>query len=87
MKHARGLCEECLQKGLIVPAEIVHHKVHITPDNINDPSITLSWDNLEAVCRKCHAEIHEDEYAANEHIHRRRRRYRVDDFGRVVEMA
>ena len=87
MKHARGLCEECLKKGLIVPAEIVHHKIPLNADNMNDPSIALSWDNLEAVCRKCHAEIHDDVYAANQSKTKKRRRYRVDEFGRVESIA
>lgn len=72
--HARGLCEICLAKGLYSPGEIVHHKIHITPDNINDPTISLNWDNLELVCRKCHAELHD----------RRQRRYRIDEAGRVI---
>ena len=77
MKHARGLCEECLKKGLIVPAEIVHHKIPLNADNMNDQSIALSWDNLEAVCRLHHAEIHEGQ-------NRKPRRYKVDMFGRVT---
>ena len=76
MKAQRGLCEECLKMGLITPAEIVHHKVHLNPQNMNDPDITLNWDNLEAVCRLHHAEIHEGQ-------NRNPRRYTVDMFGRV----
>ena len=53
-----GLCERCLAQGLIVPGEIVHHKIHLTPENINDETITLSWDYLELLCRKCHGEEH-----------------------------
>lgn len=72
-KKARGLCEVCAAKGLIVPGEIVHHKIHLTPENINDPRITLSFDNLQYVCRQCHAEIHSKE----------KRRYVVDKNGHV----
>ena len=43
------LCEECGAAG-----EIVHHIKHITPDNINDPNITLGFDNLQLLCRDCH---------------------------------
>lgn len=68
------LCEECAKKGLIVPGEIVHHRVELTPQNITDPSVTLSWSNLELVCRECHAAIHDK---------REPRRYKVDEFGRV----
>lgn len=43
------ICEKC--GGL---ATIVHHKIYLTPNNINDPAIALSHDNLEAVCQDCH---------------------------------
>ena len=49
MREHDYLCERC---G--APAKIVHHKQYITPGNIHDPSITLSWDNLEALCQTCH---------------------------------
>lgn len=68
-----GLCEECLKQGIYKPGEIVHHKEHISQENINDPSVTLSFDNLELLCRDCHEKIHD----------RRKRRYRVDEMGRV----
>ena len=73
LKQARGLCEVCLKRGLYTPADTVHHIKHITPQNIGDPSITLSFSNLMAVCRDCHAEQH-----------RTKRRYKVDKFGRVT---
>ena len=57
-QKAFGLCERCRRKGLIVPGDEVHHKIRITPDNLNDPSITLSFDNLELLCTQCHAEEH-----------------------------
>ena len=53
-----GLCERCYAKGLIVPGDTVHHIIPITPENINDPSVTLSFDNLRLVCRDCHAAEH-----------------------------
>ena len=58
LKSVGGLCEKCKAKGLIVPAEIIHHKIHLNADNINDPSITLNPMNLEALCRQCHGEAH-----------------------------
>ena len=58
LKSVGGLCERCLAKGLIVPAEIIHHKIHLNENNINDPSVSLNFDNLEAVCRSCHGELH-----------------------------
>ena len=58
LKSVGGLCEKCKAKGLIVPAIIVHHKIHLNANNIDDPSITLNPVNLQAVCRKCHEEEH-----------------------------
>lgn len=73
-KSVGGLCEKCKAKGLIVPGEIVHHKIELTAENIDDPSITLSWSNLELVCRSCHSEVHGFT----------KRRYVVDEMGRVM---
>lgn len=57
--HSVGyLCERCKAKGIIRTGDTVHHKIHLSPENINDPSVTLNWDNLECVCRDCHAELH-----------------------------
>lgn len=74
-----GLCERCLAKGMIVPADIVHHKIPLTDENVNDLSISLSWDNLQALCRQCHAEVHDDMYAE-----RTGRRYKINNNGQVV---
>lgn len=49
-----GVCEECRTEL----GYIVHHKVELTPQNINDPDIALSFDNLEFVCKNCHEVIH-----------------------------
>lgn len=83
MKKVGGLCERCLKKGLYTPAVIVHHKIWITPENINDPKITLSFDNLECLCRLHHEEEHSTANAAAKHK-TRERRYTVDKQGRVT---
>lgn len=49
MTSKHYICERC---GGV--ATICHHKKYITPANITDTSITLSWDNLEALCQECH---------------------------------
>lgn len=69
-----GLCEECLKAGRYIPGEIVHHKIELTPDNIDRPEVTLDWNNLELLCRECHAEMHGA----------RQTRYKVDEYGRVT---
>ena len=48
-----------MRKGIYKPAEIVHHIIEIDPITIERPEIALSFDNLEALCRECHAEKHE----------------------------
>ncbi len=57
-KSVGGLCELCLTRGLYAAGEIVHHKVHLTPDNIRNPAVVLSWDNLQLLCRNCHGMVH-----------------------------
>ena len=74
LKQAGGLCERCLARGLYVPGVIVHHRVHLTADNVNDPSVSLNPANLELLCRDCHALEHS----------RIKRRYRIDEGGRVM---
>ncbi|MDC2866525.1 HNH endonuclease signature motif containing protein [Bacillus sp. BP-3] len=45
-----GMCEHCKEQ----PGYIVDHIVEITPDNINDPDITLNHSNLQFLCLQCH---------------------------------
>lgn len=72
-KHVYNLCERCgkptwrkndkryielKEQGEDVRFGIVHHKVHLNALNINDPYITLSFDNLELLCIDCHNKEH-----------------------------
>ena len=76
LKTVSYKCEDCLAKGIETPAVIVHHIIELTPQNINDPSITMGFDNLKAVCRKCHAD---------EHInHLNARRYFFGENGEII---
>ena len=68
-----GLCERCKERGMIVPAEEVHHKIKLTPQNINDPKIALSWSNLIALCKDCHMKVHQ-----------KAKRWTVDENGNVT---
>lgn len=76
MESVSGLCEDCLDIGLIRPAEIVHHLVFLDDINVNNPSVSLNLDNLRAVCRDCHAARHKDDPHCG--------RYRVDPSGNIV---
>lgn len=72
-KSQGGLCEACRERGIAEPATEVHHVVHLSPENIHNPEITLNWDNMRALCHACHV---------REHL--AGRRWRVDESGRVV---
>lgn len=70
-----GLCERCNRIGLIVPGEIVHHKIYLNPQNIGDANVTLAWSNLELLCRECHTE---------EHHRKGERRFKFDENGNLI---
>ena len=78
LKSVGGLCERCMSKGIYEPAKIVHHIRELTPANINEPKISLDWSNLMAVCKQCHEEIHN--YCGRKQT----KRYKVDEFGRII---
>ena len=73
-KSKSYLCEDCLERGIFTPGEIVHHVVPITQATIGNPDITLSWDNLRLLCRSCHERVHRGRPA---------KRYTVDQYGHV----
>ena len=59
------LCERCLARGIINPGSKeqpleVHHKIPLTADNVKNPKVALSWDNLECLCKACHDEEREE---------------------------
>lgn len=70
-----GVCERCFENGEIVPAKVVHHRIHLTPQNINDPHVTLSYDNFQRLCQDCHAFVHSGQTV----------RVRFDENGQIVE--
>ena len=68
-----NLCERCRKRGRITPAKEVHHKIRLTPQNINRPDIALNWANLIALCKDCHMKEH-----------RKQKRWTVDEDGVVT---
>lgn len=66
------ICERC---GEPAKKYVVHHKRHLTPQNINDPAVALSWDNLQLLCLDCHNTTH---YA------KQKRKIFFDSSGQVV---
>ena len=69
-----GLCETCHSRL----GEIVHHKKWLTPDNIDDPNITLDFGNLKYDCQICHNKEKEEGEVL---------RYVFDDTGQVIPVA
>lgn len=66
-------CEECGGYG-----NQVHHIVEITPDNINDPNVTLNENNLQLLCEECHNAKRRLERDVEEGLY-------FDDFGNLVK--
>lgn len=86
------LCENCLRKGIYKPGVIVHHLIELDPINIEHPEITLNFDNLELLCRECHAAIHEQSGGQWSEVNKKKRaaraeknRYDVDSNGHVTK--
>jgi len=74
-KRVNHLCENCLKSGTVAAGEIVHHKIEITPENIDNPEVTLNYDNLEMLCRKCHGAMHGS------------KRFSVNEWGEVTPLV
>lgn len=55
-------CQRCGDTGFLE----VHHKIHLSPDNIHDPKIALDEKNLVTLCRDCHFKVHEEDKAAGQ---------------------
>lgn len=75
LKRSGGLCERCWNKGIVRAADVVHHKIILTPQNIHDPNVSLNPKHLVALCQDCHAEVHSS---------KTRRRYKVSRNGEVI---
>lgn len=75
IKRDAGLCVRCGAPGVIV-----HHKRELTPANIDDPMIALNENNLETLCRSCHAIAHGATPPIAEGL-------AFDEFGNIIEAA
>lgn len=65
ISKVHGLCERCVEP---TPGLILHHKIELTPDNMDDPNITLNHDNLEFLCLDCHNAIHLKQNTTQENL-------------------
>jgi len=62
LKRDRYVCRLCGK-----PAQEVHHKIHLSPENIWDVRITLNPSNLVSLCRDCHFEQHKRDKEEGKH--------------------
>ena len=89
-KRLQHLCEDCLRRGIYRPGEIVHHKIELDPINIEKPEVALNFENLELLCRDCHASRHGLSGGRWAEVNRRRRaareeknRYVIGENGKI----
>lgn len=75
-RRDRCLCQDCLKRGRVVPAEEVHHIIPVTADNIDDATVTLNLNNLVSLCKECHKARHSKKTVE--------RRYKITSSGNVV---
>ena len=61
---ANGLCEKCLEKGIVKCGIEVHHKIPIE----ENWSKRLDYDNLILLCKECHQEEHSRSGSLNEFL-------------------
>ena len=59
LDRSHGLCERCMERGELKPADVVHHTIPLSPENMGDPDIALNPDRLMALCDDCHTEVHQ----------------------------
>lgn len=58
------LCESCLERGLIVPSEQVHHRDSFIKYKSNINAMlerAYDYNNLQALCATCHSRLHANE--------------------------
>lgn len=55
------VCEECLNKGKVTPAEDIHHRITPFKNGECNKALFLDYNNLQALCKRCHAEHHNKE--------------------------
>lgn len=58
IKHREGIDGGLCQMCHLQPGRIVHHRIHLNSDTVNNPVIAYGFDNLEYVCLDCHNEEH-----------------------------
>jgi len=88
LDRSHGLCERCLKKGIVRPADVVHHIIPLNESNVDDPSISLNPEKCMALCHCCHTEVHQElEIGALNGPRKEEPRVGFDSEGNVVKLA
>lgn len=68
LQRDHHLCQHCLKRKVLKPADTVHHIVEYQTDK----TLGLSEDNLISVCAACHNKIHKDR-ASKKKVYKKKR--------------
>ena len=55
------ICERCLEKGKVTPAEDIHHIKTPFRNGVINYGLLFDDKNLMALCKECHGEIHAEQ--------------------------
>lgn len=79
-RREHPFCELCLEKGIYVPADLVHHKQELNSETAKDAEVSLNFENLQSLCASCHNAIHH-----KGKIRRKGRRWRFENGELIME--
>ena len=55
----------------------MHHIIHLSPENVDNPEISINQDNLLLLCKECHNKKHER--------FTDKKKYKFDSDGNIVK--
>ena len=89
LKRDDYLCVMCQKEGKFIPAEVVHHKIHLNESNVDYPEIALNQDNLISLCAEHHFLVHSGEHAKGRMAHKDDEpyNYTFDENGMLVPLS
>ena len=76
---AHPLCERCQAEGYVTAARCVHHRVEVESgtNEAECRALAYNWNNLEALCYKCHQAIHADRGYHTKDVRQQRQHQRL----------
>ena len=82
MSDAKYLCERCAAAGRTTPATEVHHIVPVESgiSDIQMKALCYNFDNLQALCHKCHKSAHKELQSYKKESIKERNTQRTDHF-------